>query len=79
MCCTEEDYVTSLAVIASLTRGAANILKVVILSTTQGTDCETDAHCGDIIFPLIFDNRVINCIAFIIGCCPVLISSAVRS
>ena len=47
----------------SLTLGAANALKAVILSTTPGTNCETDAHCGDVIFPQICDNQIIICLA----------------
>jgi len=50
---------TFLAVIRSLTWGAANILKVTILSATWGMDSETDEHWEDIIFPLICDNGVI--------------------
>jgi len=52
-----------LAVITSLTRSAANALKAVISSTTPGMNCETDAQCGDVIFPQICDNPVINCLA----------------
>jgi len=48
-----------LAVIPGMTQGAANILKAVILSTTQATD--SDVHCMFVIFPLICDNQVINC------------------
>jgi len=44
----------------SLTR-AANIMKVVVRSTTQWMDSGTDAHCGDVIFPVVFDNPVVNC------------------
>ena len=43
-------------------------MEVIILSTTWGTDSETDTHCGDVIFPLICDNQVFNwsLIAFVI-------------
>jgi len=36
---------TFIAVILSLTRSVANILKAVILSTVLGTGYETDVHC----------------------------------
>jgi len=48
---------TSMAVITSLNRGASNVLKTVILSTTRCTDSETDAHCGSIVISLICDNN----------------------
>ena len=50
---------TSLAVISSLTLGAANIPKAVMPSTTRGTDSETDVHCRDVVFPLICDMLLI--------------------
>jgi len=52
---TGKNYVV---VISSLTNGVANILKAVILSSTRGTDSETDVHCGVIIFPLQVINYV---------------------
>jgi len=77
-CQVEHKTLTFLAVTLSLTLDAANILKAVILSTTRGTDSKTDEHCRDIMFHLICDNHVINCLAAITGCRPVLISSAMR-
>jgi len=52
---------TCSSVIPSRTLSAANLVKVVIRSTYLGMDSETDAHCTDVIFPLICDNPVINC------------------
>jgi len=49
--------ITLLVVIPSLTRGASNILKAVIPSTTQGKDSEADVHYG----MLLCNSRVINC------------------
>jgi len=39
----------------------------------QDMDSETDAHCRDVILPLICDHQVM---AFVIRCHPILISSA---
>jgi len=63
-----------LGVHRSVTRGAAHMLKTVIWSTTRGM--ETDAHC-----PFVTIMSLIAKLpgtAFVIGCRPVLISSAVR-
>lgn len=54
-------HLTSLLVIQSLTRTAANILKAVIPNRAPGMDSETDVHCGDITFPVICDNQVTDC------------------
>jgi len=71
-------YSTAMAVVASLTMDAANILKVVIQSTTGNMDRETaDVHCRDIMFSLICDNQL-TLLSLIIGCRPVSISSAAR-
>jgi len=60
--CTPSVCLTSLVVILSLTRGTANVMKVVIPSTVWGTDSQTDMHCSVIAFPLfcIF-KQVVNC------------------
>jgi len=42
-----------LAVISSLTWGAANIVKVVFSSATPGTNSETGVQCGDVMFSVI--------------------------
>ena len=47
-----------MAVILSLTLCAANILKVVIPSTTRGMDSETGDQCGDVMLSVICDNTV---------------------
>jgi len=48
------------AVTLSLTRGAANLLKAVILNSSWGVDCETDTHYVVIVFPLPSDKQIIN-------------------
>jgi len=71
-------YSTAMAVVASLTMDAANILKVIIQSTTGSMDRETaDVLCQDIMFCLICDNQL-TLLSLIIGCRPLSISSAAR-